>query len=145
VQDNTVIEEAHEELAPDHDGSTIVGHHATVGHSCLLRGATVEEGCVVGMGCRMMEGAYMEKGSQLGANSTLERGQRVPAGQLWAGSPAKFVRVLSGEDIAAARHVNDTYHRLALQHMQAVDLAGTQYQQLEDQGIDFTTQRPFPF
>jgi len=145
VQDNTVIDEALEPLAPDHDGSTIVGHSVTVGHSCLLRGTTVEDGCVVGMGSKLLEGSYMEKESQLGANSTLERGQRVPAGELWAGSPARFVRALTDEEIAQAKHVNETYHRLALQHREPFELAGTQYQELERRGIHFTTERTFPW
>jgi len=145
VQDNSVIEEAHERLAPDHDGSTIVGHFVTVGHSCLLRGTTVENDCIVGMGSKLLEGSYMEKTSQLGANSVLERGQRIPSGQLWAGSPARYVRDLTSDEIAQTRHLAETYHRLSRAHREPIFLSGTQYRDLEEKGVPFTTTRSFPW
>jgi len=145
VQENTVIEEAHEQLAPDHDGSTIVGHFVTVGHSCVLRGCTIEGDCIVGMGSKLLEGSYMEKGSQLGAFSVLQRGQRVPAGQLWAGNPARMIRDLTGDEIAQARHLAETYYRLSLAHREPIALSGTQYRELEEKEVEFTTPRPFPW
>ena len=58
-----------------------IGRRAFVGgHSVLLKGATVGEGAVVGAG-------------------SVIRG-RVPAGQIWAGNPARFVRDVR----AAAAH-----------------------------------------
>lgn len=138
IQDNTVVEEATKQIAPDHDGSVIVGHNTVVGHSCLLRGCTLESEVLVGMGSKLLEGSYMETKSQLGAGSVLEKNQRVPAGQLWAGVPARFIRDLTDPEIAAIKSLSETYYSLSLQHKETFSLSGDRHVLAEQAGFDFT-------
>jgi len=95
IQDGTVIHEAFAPLDFDHDGSTCIGSFVTIERNCILRGCTIEDDCFVGAGSILEEGSYMEENSMLGPGSVLKKGTRVPAGELWAGNPAKFVRHLS--------------------------------------------------
>ncbi len=41
----------------------------------------------------MMDGAVVESGAMLAAASLLTPDKRVPAGQLWAGRPARYVKL----------------------------------------------------
>lgn len=134
VQDNTTISEALEPLSAVHDGSTVLGHHVTVGHSCHLTACTVEDECLVGMGSILQEGSYMETHSMLGAGSVLERGARVPSGELWVGSPAKFARHLTAAEIANFRTHARKYAELAGQHKDQFLPHGTQYIEAEKEG-----------
>eukprot|EP01094_Clydonella_sp_ATCC50884_P000654 TRINITY_DN1049_c0_g1_i1.p1 TRINITY_DN1049_c0_g1~~TRINITY_DN1049_c0_g1_i1.p1 ORF type:complete len:251 (-),score=79.42 TRINITY_DN1049_c0_g1_i1:138-890(-) len=117
IQDRCVITEAPRPLRADHDGSTIVGHYCTVGHGAHLHACTVEEESHIGMGCVLMEGSYVERQSMLGACSVLLPNQRVPAGQLWVGNPAKYVRDLTDSEKLRIVESAEHYHQVAKEHM----------------------------
>lgn len=135
VQDNTVIHEALAPLSLDHDGSTIIGHFSTIGHGCLLKACTIEEECLVGMGSILNEGSYMETHSMLGAGSVLERGARVPTGELWVGNPAKFLRMLTEDEIEHIKISAEKYAEVAKEHMDEFYLPyGQQYLEAEKAG-----------
>eukprot|EP01114_Cavostelium_apophysatum_P018513 TRINITY_DN5741_c0_g1_i1.p1 TRINITY_DN5741_c0_g1~~TRINITY_DN5741_c0_g1_i1.p1 ORF type:complete len:338 (-),score=80.84 TRINITY_DN5741_c0_g1_i1:78-1091(-) len=117
IQDGTVIVESPIPLGLDHDGSTIIGHHVTVGHNCVIHAATIEDRCLVGMGSVLEDNSYMEENSMLGAGSVLKSGSRVKTGQLWVGSPAKFVRNLTGLEILSIEQSSAHYIKLARTHL----------------------------
>ena len=48
----------------------------------------------------MAAGCDLGAACALAAGSVLPKGTNVPAGQLWAGSPAKYVRALTPEESA---------------------------------------------
>jgi carbonic anhydrase/acetyltransferase-like protein (isoleucine patch superfamily) len=50
-----------------------------------------------------MNGAIIEGDGMLAAGALLTQGKRIEAGQLWAGSPARFVRDLNEAAIAGMR------------------------------------------
>jgi len=135
IQDNTTIYEALGPLSEVHDGSTVVGHHVTVGHSCHLSACTIEDECLVGMGSILQEGSYMETQSMLGAGSVLARGARVPTGELWLGNPAKFVRKLTDAELHSFKEHARKYSQLAYTHKQQFLPHGTQYIEAEKLGL----------
>jgi carbonic anhydrase/acetyltransferase-like protein (isoleucine patch superfamily) len=91
VQDGTVIH-ADE---PAYGGvPTIIGMRALIGHKCMLHGATVEDEGFVGMGATMLDGSAVKTGGMLAAGAFLSPKKIVPAGELWAGVPAKKFRDL---------------------------------------------------
>ena len=116
IQDGTVITEARAPLDHYFHGSTVIGHHVTVGHSCRLHACTIENECFVGMGSILHEGSYMEKGSKLGARTVLLPGVRVPSGQLWVGNPGRYVRDLTDAEMEEILDSSIRYKRLAEQH-----------------------------
>lgn len=50
---------------------------------------------MVGMGATVMDGAMVEAGAIVGAGALVPPGATIPANQIWAGSPAKFIRELA--------------------------------------------------
>lgn len=117
IQDRCMITEAARPLRADHDGSTIIGHYCTIGHGANLHACTVEEESHIGMGCTLMEGSYVERQSMLGAGTVLMPNMRVPAGQLWVGNPAKYVRDLTDLEKQWIVEQAEHYHNVAKQHM----------------------------
>jgi carbonic anhydrase/acetyltransferase-like protein (isoleucine patch superfamily) len=58
----------------------------------------------------------------LAAGAMLTPGKRIPAGQLWAGRPAKYVRDLSPAELAGQREGVAHYVALAKAHAEALGL-----------------------
>lgn len=79
--------------------ATVIGRSVTIGQSCLLRSTTVQDEAVVGDKCVLLEGSLVEKHAVLAPGSVLPPGRRIPSGQLWAGSPAKYVRDLTKDEV----------------------------------------------
>ncbi len=65
------------------------------------------------MGATLMDGAVVESGVMLAAGSSLTPGKRVPAGQLWAGRPARYVREVSAEETTGFARASVRYIELA--------------------------------
>lgn len=93
---------------------TLIGDDVTVGHMALLHACVVETGAFVGMKAAVMDGAVIEGQGMLAAGAVLTPGKRISRGQLWAGTPARFWRDLSLEDVA----------QFPLRAQQYADLAG---------------------
>jgi len=117
VQDGTIIHVDN----PDWGGlPTIVGENALIGHKCMLHGATVKDGGFIGMGASMLDGSIVETGGMLAAGAFLSPKKTVPAGELWAGMPAKKFRDLrEGEDKMALIGANH-YVQEALRHKKSL-------------------------
>ena len=92
---------------------THIGDDVLIGHGCIIHGCRIESGAFIGMGAIVLDGAVVEGGGMLAAGALLTPGKRVPAGELWAGRPAKFLRSLSPEDMTANRAGAAGYARLA--------------------------------
>lgn len=73
---------------------------------------------MVEMGAIVNEGAVMEKNSVLAPSSVLGPGERVPKGQLWSGSPARFERLLTPEEIADIVRQSENHFLLSRKHLQ---------------------------
>jgi carbonic anhydrase/acetyltransferase-like protein (isoleucine patch superfamily) len=75
-----------------------IGNDVTVGHMVLLHACTLEDGAYVGMGAQILDEAVVESGAMLAAGALLTPKKRVPAGELWAGRPASFMRRIPPEE-----------------------------------------------
>lgn len=111
IQDHTMIHESSKPIA------TIIGDDVTIGHCVLLHACSIESGSFVGMKSCIMDGAVLRAGSMLAAGSLLTPGKEVPSGQLWAGSPAKFMRELTEEDYKHMQWSADHYVKLSKQYL----------------------------
>ncbi len=99
VQDNCVLHE-----------KTTVGRYCTIGHGAVVHGCTVGDDCIVGMGSVVLNGAQLGSGCLVGAGAVVTGKTRAPRGSVLLGNPAKIVRRLSEEEIAAQ-------HREALDYI----------------------------
>lgn len=103
VQDGTVIHVTHKKFP------TIIGHDVTIGHNATLHGCTVGDRCLIGMGAVVLDNAVVEDDAMVAAGALVTPGTRVPEGTLYAGSPAKYKRHLSDEEIAGLKQSADNY------------------------------------
>ncbi|WP_025898515.1 gamma carbonic anhydrase family protein [Sneathiella glossodoripedis] len=94
IQDGTVIH------VSNGTHPAVIGDDVLVGHNCIIHGCTLEDESFVGMGATVLDGAVVESGAMVAAGALLTPNKRVPTGELWGGSPAKFLRKLSDEEVA---------------------------------------------
>jgi carbonic anhydrase/acetyltransferase-like protein (isoleucine patch superfamily) len=99
---------------------TIIGEDVLIGHMAMVHGCILHDRAFVGLGAIVMDGCEIEGGAMLAAGALLAPGRRIPAGQLWAGRPAKYVRDLSEEELAGQRLGVDHYVALARLHAAAI-------------------------
>jgi carbonic anhydrase/acetyltransferase-like protein (isoleucine patch superfamily) len=88
VQDNVVIH-----VNGRHN--TIIEADVTIGHGAVLEGCHVHAGSLVGMNATVLSGAIVEAGALVAAGAVVGENQRIPAGRLAVGIPARARSVLS--------------------------------------------------
>ena len=88
-------------LHSDHGKPLVVGQGVTIGHQVMLHGCTVGDHSLVGIQSVILNGARIGRHSIVGAGSLVTEGKEFPDGVLIVGSPAKVVRELTPEQIAA--------------------------------------------
>jgi len=102
IQDNAV-------LHLSDDLPCLVGNHVTVGHGAILHACEVRDEVLVGMGATVLDGAVIGEQSIVGANALITQRTCIPAGSLVFGSPARVVRVLTGDERARIRGMAEKY------------------------------------
>jgi len=68
--------------------------------NCTLISCTIEENAFIGSNSVICEGAIIGKGSMIGPNSVVPPSRVIPAGQVWAGSPVRFIKEVERTDWA---------------------------------------------
>ncbi len=108
IQDGTVI---HVDSEGSHSTGrpTLIGDNVTVGHRAMLHACTLEDHCFVGMSATLLDGAVDESGAMVAAGALVTPGKRVLMGQLWGGTPAKYMRDLRAQELAAFDYVTEHY------------------------------------
>ena len=96
-----------------------IGDDVTVGHMCLIHACTLESGSFVGNRATVMDGAVVESGAMVAAGALVTPNKRVPAGELWAGSPATKLRDLTPEQRATLTLTAKAYAAFAQEHRAA--------------------------
>ena len=120
LQDGTVVHGNHDPAGDYRETGggmpTLIGARVTVGHMALIHACTVEDEAFIGMRSIVMDGALVEKGGMLAAGALLTPGKRVESGQLWAGSPARFLRSLTAEEQGEGAYLSKLYAELAVEY-----------------------------
>ncbi len=91
---------------------TRVGDYCTVGHRAVLHGCTIGNETLIGMGAIVLNGARIGDHCMVGAGSLVTGKMEAPEGSLILGSPAKVVRPLTEEEMAALK--KDACHYIEL-------------------------------
>jgi carbonic anhydrase/acetyltransferase-like protein (isoleucine patch superfamily) len=81
----------------------VVGKQTTVGHQAMLHGCTVGDGCLIGIQAVVLNKAVIGDESLVGAGALVTEGKVFPPRSLILGSPAKWVRTLTDEDLFRVR------------------------------------------
>ncbi len=78
-----------------------IGARVTVGHQAILHGCTIGDQSLVGMGARILNGAVIGAHSLVGAGALVTEGKIFDSGMLIVGAPARAIRALSDDEMAA--------------------------------------------
>ena len=81
----------------------------TVGHQAMLHGCTIGEGSLIGIQAVVLNRAVIGKNCLVGAGSVVTEGKVFPDNSLILGSPAKVVKELTPEAIAALKASAEHY------------------------------------
>lgn len=112
IQDGTIIHVTRHDLAAAGEGHTTIGDNVTIGHQAVLHACTLEDASFVGMGATVIDGVIVKSGGMVAAGAMVPYRKVIPAGEIWAGNPAKFLREMkqSEKDYilqSAQNYVND--------------------------------------
>ncbi|MCH2143148.1 MAG: transferase hexapeptide repeat family protein [Phycisphaerales bacterium] len=94
----------------------IVHEHGHVGHGAVLHGCTVGRNALIGMNAVLMDDVHVGENSIVGALAFVKERTEIPAGTLWAGSPARQIKELTAEEIGWKSRGTDVYQYLAARH-----------------------------
>jgi carbonic anhydrase/acetyltransferase-like protein (isoleucine patch superfamily) len=86
-----------------------VGEDCTIGHNAILHSCTIGDCTLIGMGAIVLNGAKIGNHCLVGAGALVTENKSFPDGSLIVGSPAKVVRALDENTIAALRASADRY------------------------------------
>lgn len=113
IQDGTVIHTSR------FNGPVEIGNNVTVGHLALIHACTIHNNAFIGMRSTIMDYSIIEEYAFIAAGSLIPPNKIIKSKELWMGSPAKFVRYLTDQDLEymednIKNYVNlaDTYLKL---------------------------------
>lgn len=91
IQDGSVLHTLYQK-------STIeIGNDVSIGHNVVLHGCRIEDYALIGMGAVVMDNAVVGEGALVAAGSVVLSNTRIGAHEMWAGAPAKFVKMVEPE------------------------------------------------
>lgn len=91
VQDNATIHCTYQKH------STEIGNNVSIGHNAIVHGCKIEDNVLVGMGAIVMDGCHINSGAIIAAGAVVTQNTTVNERELWAGVPAKKIKMVSKE------------------------------------------------
>jgi len=88
IQDGAIVHCTYEKAA------TSIGDNVSIGHNAIVHGCTVESNVLVGMGAIVMDHAVLKSYCLIAAGAVVLEGTIVESGAIYAGIPAKKVKML---------------------------------------------------
>lgn len=93
-----------------------LGSEVVISSGAVVRSATIGDGAMIGMGAVVLPGATIGPDAFVDAGAIVAEGTHVPAGQLWTGSPARFLRALTADEVKYLHAMAAELASLSLQH-----------------------------
>jgi len=90
-------------LHSDPGAPLTIGERCTIGHHAILHGCTVEDEVLIGMGAIILNRAVIGTGSIVGAGALVTENKIFPPRSLIVGAPAKAIRELDDNAVAALK------------------------------------------
>ena len=87
IQDNSRVASSGEDI--------LIGDNVYVGANARIDGCELESFAYVGMGASVGKGSVVESFAVVAAGAQVPENTTVPSGQIYAGSPAKYLRDLT--------------------------------------------------
>lgn len=102
----------------------------------MLQSCTIESGAVIGAGAVILEGAIVEANARVEDGAVVHAGRRIPAGQVWGGNPAVYIRDATPTEVASAEENAKEVSTLAAEHAHEFLPYTVAYQQAETLGLE---------
>ncbi len=91
IQDGSVLHTLYQK-------STIeIGNDVSIGHNVVVHGAKIRDYALLGMGSVVMDDVEVGEGSIVAAGAVVLSRTKIGPHELWAGCPAKFVKMVEPE------------------------------------------------
>ena len=87
-------------LHTDIDAPCVLGNRVSLGHNVNVHGAIVHDGALIGIAAVVLSRCEIGAGALIAAGAVVLEGTKVPPHTLWAGTPAKQLKVLTAEQQA---------------------------------------------
>jgi len=76
---------------------TTIGNNVSIGHNAIVHGCTVHDNVLIGMGAIVMDGAVVNSNTIIAAGAVVLEGTICEAASIYAGVPAKKVKLIPPE------------------------------------------------
>ena len=95
IQDGTIIHvSSYGFSATGRNGSpTEIGNNVTIGHNATIHACKIDDNALIGMGSVVLDNAIINHMAFIAAGAVITPGSVVKENELWAGNPAKFLRM----------------------------------------------------
>ena len=87
------------------NGPSIIGDNVTIGHLAIIHASKIHDFGFVGMKAMVMDKSIVEPYGMVAAGAVVTPGKVVGSKELWSGVPARFVRMLTDEEVD---HISDS-------------------------------------
>lgn len=108
IQDGSVLHTLYQK-------STIeIGDNVSIGHNVTIHGAKIEDNALIGMGSVVLDHAVIGEGAIVAAGSVVLSNTKVEPFSIYAGVPAKFVKMANPEQTRTInKRISDNYQMYA--------------------------------
>ena len=115
VQDGTVIHvSSYGFSATGRDGSpTEIGDNVTIGHNATIHACKIKDNALIGMGSIILDNAVVNSMSFVAAGAVVTPGTNIEENQLWAGNPARFIRLINENEKKLLINTPEVYGKLS--------------------------------
>ncbi len=104
IQDNATVHGTYKKFP------TFLGNNVSVAHNAIVHGCTIKDNVLIGMGAIVMDGCVVESNSIIAAGAVVLEGTHVESGCIYAGVPAKKVKVITPELVSGQiERIADSY------------------------------------
>ena len=103
IQDGAVIHATYLKAA------TFIGNRVNVGHNAIVHGCTVKDNVLIGMGAIVMDHAIIDEYCIIAAGAVVLENTICESGYIYAGTPAKKIKPITGEQRALLNKLPDNY------------------------------------
>ena len=110
IQDGTVVHVSYK------THPTIIGADVLIGHMATIHGCTLEDKAFIGMRATVMDGVVVEPEAMVAAGALVSPNKRIISRQMWAGTPAKYIRDVKPEELQAHASAVERYAALGAEY-----------------------------
>jgi carbonic anhydrase/acetyltransferase-like protein (isoleucine patch superfamily) len=103
IQDGAIIHCTYQKAA------TTIGARVSIGHRAIVHGCTVADDVLIGMGAIVMDHAVVGAGCIIAAGAVVLENTQCEPGYLYAGIPARKIKLITDEQRAMIARTADNY------------------------------------